>query len=78
MTGKSAPPRPHYRVFVDGAPVGETTSGTVSPSMNNGIGLAYLPAANSKVDTAIEIEIRNRLFPAKIVRKPIYKKSNTH
>jgi aminomethyltransferase len=78
MTGKSAPPRPHYRVFVDGAPVGETTSGTVSPSLNNGIGLAYLPAANSKVDTAIEIEIRNRLFPAKIVRKPIYKKSNTH
>lgn len=78
MTGKSAPPRPHYRVFVDGAPVGETTSGTVSPSMNNGIGLAYLPAANSKVDTAIEIEIRNRLFPARIVRKPIYKKSNTN
>ena len=78
MTGKSAPPRPHYRVFVAGAPVGETTSGTVSPSMNNGIGLAYLPAANSKVDTAIEIEIRNRLFPARIVRKPIYKKSNTN
>ena len=74
MTGKSAPPRPHYRVFAKGEPVGETTSGTLSPSLNNGIGLAYLAPDFAKPDTEIEIEIRNRRFPARVVRKPIYKK----
>lgn len=76
MTGKSAPPRPHYRVFANDEPVGETTSGTVSPSLNTGIGLAYLPPALAEPDTELEIEIRNRRFPARVVRKPIYKKSN--
>jgi len=77
MTGKSAPPRPHYRVFANGEPVGETTSGTLSPSLNTGIGLAYLPPEFAKPDTEIEIEIRNRRFPARVVRKPIYKKATT-
>ncbi|MBG87881.1 MAG: glycine cleavage system protein T [Verrucomicrobiales bacterium] len=74
MTGKSAPPRPHYAVHADGKKIGETTSGTVSPSMNVGIGLAHVPAEYAKVEQEIEIEIRNRRYPAVVVRKPIYKK----
>jgi len=74
MTGKSPPPRPHYPIWANGAPVGGVTSGTQSPSLNIGIGLGYVPAEQAKPDTQIEIEIRGNRFPAIIVPKPIYKK----
>ena len=73
MTDKSAPPRPHYPIWVNGASVGIVTSGTQSPSLNVGIGLGYVPAALAKADTKIEIEIRGKRFAAVIVPKPIYK-----
>jgi aminomethyltransferase len=77
MTGKSAPPRPHYLVWAtssDGGRLGEVTSGTQSPSLGVGIGMAYVPTESSAAGTPIEIEIRERRFPAEIVRKPIYRK----
>lgn len=74
MTGKSPPPRPHYPIYAGGEKIGETTSGTLSPSLNTGIGLGFVPPEHAQADTAIEIEIRNRRFPAVVVRKPIYKK----
>jgi glycine cleavage system T protein (aminomethyltransferase) len=75
MTGKGPPPRPHYSVFQNGARVGEVTSGTLSPSLNYGIGMAYVPAGQAKVGTELEIEIRGQKFPAIIEKKPFYKKS---
>ncbi|HTJ00238.1 MAG TPA: glycine cleavage system aminomethyltransferase GcvT [Dongiaceae bacterium] len=75
MTGKSAPPRPHYPICVNGAPVGEVVSGTQSPSLGIGIGMGYVPPAHAQPDTAIEIEIRGKRFPAVVVKKPLYKKS---
>ena len=73
MTDKSAPPRPHYPIWVNGAGAGIVTSGTQSPSLNAGIGLGYVPAECAKADTKIEIEIRGKRCPAVIVPKPIYK-----
>ncbi|HEY1581865.1 MAG TPA: glycine cleavage system aminomethyltransferase GcvT [Chthoniobacterales bacterium] len=75
MKGKSPPPRPHYKVFRDGREAGELTSGTLSPSLNYGIGMAYLPTPVPKPGEEIEIEIRGQRFPAVIERKPLYKKS---
>ena len=72
MTDKSAPPRPHYPVWVNGAKLGIVTSGTQSPSLNAGIGLAYVPPENAKAGTAIEIEIRGKRCGALVVSKPIY------
>ena len=74
MTHKSAPPRPHYPIWVSGEKVGEVVSGTQSPSMNVGIGMGYVPAALSKPGTAIEIEIRGRRFPAVVMAKPLFRK----
>src|ERR1019366_2419123 len=71
MTDKSAPPRPHYPIWANGASVGIVTSGTQSPSLNLGIGLGYVPAALAKADTKIEIEIRGKRFAAIVVPKPI-------
>ncbi|CAN5588433.1 glycine cleavage system aminomethyltransferase GcvT [soil metagenome] len=75
MKGKSPPPRPHYRVFREGAEIGELTSGTLSPSLNYGIGMAYLTTPVPKPGEAIEIEIRGQKFPAVVEKKPLYKKS---
>jgi aminomethyltransferase len=72
MTDKSAPPRPHYPIWADGASVGIVTSGTQSPSLGIGIGMGYVPPGLAKKE--IEIEIRGKRFPAVIVPKPIYKK----
>jgi aminomethyltransferase len=74
MKGKGPPPRPHYRVFRDGAEAGELTSGTLSPSLNYGIGMAYLATPVPKPGEEIEIEIRGQKFPAVIEKKPLYKK----
>ena len=74
MKGKSPPPRPHYRVFRAGAEAGELTSGTLSPSLNYGIGMAYLTTPVPKPGEEIEIEIRGQKFPAVIEKKPLYKK----
>ena len=75
MTDKSAPPRPHYPIWINGASVGEVVSGTQSPSLNLGIGMGYVPAALAKADTKIEIEIRGKRCAAVIVPKPIYRKA---
>jgi aminomethyltransferase len=75
MKSKGPPPRPHYAVWLGGEKIGEATSGTLSPSLNQGIGMAYLPTAQARAGTEIEIEIRGQKFPAVIEKKPLYKKS---
>jgi aminomethyltransferase len=72
MIGKSAPPRPHYPIWVNGASVGVVTSGTQSPSLNQGIGMGYVPPTGVKAGATIEIEIRGKRCPAVVVPKPIY------
>jgi aminomethyltransferase len=74
MKGKGPPPRPHYSVWRKDERIGETTSGSLSPSLNEGIGMAYVAVAHAKVGTEIEIEIRDRKLPAVIEKKPLYKK----
>jgi aminomethyltransferase len=75
MIGAAPPPRPHYPVVWQGEQAGEVCSGTQSPSLGIGIGMAYLPVEASKPGTAIEIEIRSRRYPAEVVKKPFYRQS---
>lgn len=75
MTDKAPPPRPHYAIWAGGVAVGEAVSGTQSPSLNNGIGMGYVPPAVATVGTKLEIEIRGRRFAAEVVKKPIYRKA---
>jgi aminomethyltransferase len=79
MADKSAPPRPHYPIWSTGAgaaQIGEVTSGTQSPSLNLGIGMAYVKPEFAKAQTPIEIEIRGKRFGAVVVPKPIYRKAD--
>ncbi|MGH2909625.1 MAG: glycine cleavage system aminomethyltransferase GcvT [Solirubrobacteraceae bacterium] len=53
---------------------GVVTSGTFSPSLERGIGLAYLPAGHAAPGARIEIDVRGSVRPATVVKKPIYSK----
>ena len=75
MSGKSAPPRPHYPIWANGVRVGDVTSGTQSPSLGIGIGMGYVPPGLAKPGTEIEIEIRGKRSPALVVARPIYRRS---
>jgi glycine cleavage system T protein (aminomethyltransferase) len=77
MDGKGPPPRPHYVVFNNGERVGEVTSGTLSPSLNYGVGMAYINAPHATIGNKIDIEVRGQKFPATIEKKPLYKKQTT-
>ena len=77
MKDKGPPPRPHYAVFENGERIGEVTSGTLSPSLNWGVGMAYVSTTHAKVGAEIDIEIRGKKFPATIEKKPLYKKSTS-
>lgn len=66
-------PRQHYEVVdANGVNIGEVTSGTMSPMMKQGIGMAYLNKGFWKPDTEIFIRIRNKELKAKVVNLPIY------
>ncbi len=71
MLVKSPPPRAHYGVFKGGVRIAETTSGTLSPSLNVGIGLAYIPTAYARIGEEIQIEIRGQQYPAVIEKRPL-------
>lgn len=76
MVGKSAPPRPHYPVWTTGPEakkIGCVVSGTQSPSLGIGIGMAYIPPTQAAPETALAIEIRGQMAPAVVVKRPIYK-----
>jgi aminomethyltransferase len=66
-------PRHGYAVHIDGEPAGEVTSGIVSPMLQQGIGMAYVPADSAKPGTRIDIMVRDRAIPAEIVRPPFYR-----
>lgn len=66
-------PRHGYTVQIDGEAVGEVTSGIVSPMLQQGIGMAYVPAESAKPGTRIDIMVRDKAIPAEIVRPPFYK-----
>jgi aminomethyltransferase len=66
-------PRHGYTVEIDGEAVGEVTSGIVSPMLQQGVGMAYVPADAAKPGTMIDIMVRDKAIPAEIVRPPFYR-----
>jgi len=63
-----------YPVLSDGQVVGEVTSGTWSPSLAEAIALAYVPAEHAKIGTELAVEIRGRAEPARVVKRPFYRR----
>jgi aminomethyltransferase len=57
-----------------GQTVGRVTSGGFSPALGVSIGMGYLPPALAAEGTALEIDVRGKLLPAEVVRRPFYKR----
>ena len=66
-------PRQHYEVLAsDGSKIGEVTSGTMSPMLKKGIGMAYLVKGYWKSGTEIYVRIRGKDLKAEVVDTPFY------
>ena len=65
-------PRHGYPVEFNGDRSGEVTSGTLSPTLGYGVGLAYVPVEAAKPGTEIGIVIRDKAVPAEVVRPPFH------
>jgi aminomethyltransferase len=69
-------PRAHYPVFVGDVVIGEVTSGTFSPLLGTGIGLAYLwPGDAAGLGDEVQVDIRGRRGTATVVRPPFVDRS---
>jgi glycine cleavage system T protein (aminomethyltransferase) len=56
---------------------GEVTSGTLSPTLDVGIGLGYVPARLAEVGTELTLDLRGRSRRARIVKKPFYQREES-
>ncbi|MDT0646597.1 glycine cleavage system aminomethyltransferase GcvT [Zunongwangia sp. F260] len=67
-------PRQGYDIVDNnGTVIGEVTSGTMSPSLEKGIGLGYIPAEVAEIGAKLHIRIRKKEVPATQVKLPFYK-----
>jgi aminomethyltransferase len=67
---EQAIPRPG--MAIDGG--GEVTSGSLSPMLDQGIGLGYVPASMSAPGTELTVDVRGRERHGEVTTKPIYKR----
>jgi aminomethyltransferase len=69
-------PRHGNPVVLGSERVGEVTSGTHSPSLGIGIGMAYLRAQLAEPGTEVQIDVRGKLRAARVQSKPLYRKES--
>ncbi len=69
---KKGIPRHGYDIEKDGKMIGEVTSGSISPLTGKGIAMAILPLEYTELDTELIINIRDRPYPAKVVKYPFF------
>jgi aminomethyltransferase len=65
-------PRPGYPVVAGGRDVAEVTSGTMSPELECGIALAYLPTEYAAIGTPVSIRVRGRDLAGRVADLPFY------
>ncbi|MGC1306706.1 MAG: glycine cleavage system aminomethyltransferase GcvT [Phormidesmis sp.] len=65
--------RHDYPVLSEGKTVGIITSGTLSPTLGYPVAIGYVPPALAKVGQTLDVAIRNKIFPATVVKRPFYK-----
>jgi aminomethyltransferase len=69
-------PRDGNPVLAGEETVGTVTSGTFSPSLEQGAGIAYVRADLAEPGTGLEIDVRGKRRPARVASKPLYRKAS--
>ncbi|MBU0757014.1 MAG: glycine cleavage system aminomethyltransferase GcvT, partial [Nanoarchaeota archaeon] len=67
-----AVPRHHHKIMKHDAEIGHVTSGTFSPTFKKGLGMGYVKTEYSEIGTKLDIMIRDRKYPATVVKRPFY------
>ena len=67
-------PRQGNAVLGGGEPAGVVTSGTLSPCLERGIGMAYVDAFLAEPGTEVEVDVRGKRRPARVESRPLYAK----
>ncbi|MBN2422710.1 glycine cleavage system aminomethyltransferase GcvT [Candidatus Woesearchaeota archaeon] len=65
-------PRHNHEILKNGKKTGHVTSGTFSPTSKKGLGMGYVTTENAMTGNEVEIKIRDRLYKAKIMKRPFY------
>ena len=73
MTERGIPRQGYDVLHPDGRVVGRVTSGTMSPSLGHGIGMAYIEASLAAEGTPLLVQIRNKTVSCHVARFPFYK-----
>lgn len=73
MIDRGIPRHGYPIVDASGAAVGEVTSGTMAPSLNEAIGMAYVPTASAAPGSTVWVEVRGKALKAEVVSLPFYK-----
>jgi len=68
--------REHDQIVHEGKVVGEITSGSIAPSLNVAIAMAYLDSALCEEGQGVEVDVRGKRLPARVVGLPFYKKGS--
>ncbi len=69
-------PREGYPILKDGTKIGTITSGTLSPSVDRGIGMGYIAPEYAEPGTTLQVDVRGRERDAEVVPLPFYKKES--
>ena len=68
-------PRHGYTVLKDGQPIGEVTTGYHTISTDKSVCMALIDAQYAALGTEVEIQIRKKVFPGRVVKKQFYNKN---
>jgi aminomethyltransferase len=66
--------RQGYPVLKDNQPIGEITSGALSPTLGKSIAMAYVDANHAAEGTDLTVDLKGTPNPAKVVKLPFYKR----
>jgi aminomethyltransferase len=72
LTERGIPRQGNAVLDAEGEPAGIVTSGTLSPCLDEGVGLAYVRTALGEPGTDIQIDVRGKRRPARVESRPLY------
>jgi len=73
IVGKGIP-RKGQEILSDGQPVGLVTSGTLSPTLGESVGMGFVKPEHTRIGEKLSVRIRDRAVSAVVVKLPFYQR----